>query len=115
MGVSVLYSDANWDGALTLVGGTGQKALNSIYVHTETAARYVQVFDAISTTEVVAGTALTLGTTEPRIQMNFPTADTSDQLYFDAAKFQNGIVIAATTATRGGTTGGTLNYTIEVA
>lgn len=107
-GVSVLYSDANWDGALALIGGAGQKALKSISVHTETATRFLQVFDAAATADV------TLGTTEPRLVIALASANDQVQRRFEGAKFQLGLVVAGTTTARGGTTGGTLNYTIEV-
>ena len=109
MAASVLYSDANWNGALALIGGEGPKWVRSIYAHSETADRYFQVFDAAATTDV------TLGTTEPRINIPLENTDDQVQLRFDGAKFQNGIVVAATTDSRGNTTGGTVNYTIEVA
>lgn len=109
MAYSVGYSDANWNGAATLLGGAGPKYLRSIHAHSETAGRYVQVFDASAVADV------TLGTTEPRLVLPLENIDDSVQRRFEGVKFQLGVVIAATTAARGDTTGGTLNYFVEVA
>ena len=109
MATSVLYSDAGWDGTRALIGGEGPKWVRSVYAHSETADRYFQVFDAAAVADV------TLGTTEPIINIPLENVDDNVQLRFDGAKFQLGIVVAATTDSRGSTAGGTVNYTIEVA
>lgn len=100
-------SDANWDGSATLVRA-GLVSVGSIYIHNENAAaRYLQVFNSAT----VAG--VTLGTTEPVINIPVPT-DGQVQLRFKGLRFDSGLVIALTTTSRGATTGGTGNYTIEI-
>lgn len=109
MSLSRIASDANWDGAATLVRA-GLVAVGSIYLHNENAAtRYVQLFNSAT----VAG--VTLGTTEPVMNIPVTTDGTFRHTFERPAQFDLGLVVAATTATRGATTGGTLNYTVEIA
>ena len=101
------YSDANWDGAATLVQGAGPKYIKRIFVDNENAAaRFLQVFNAAAVADV------TLGTTEPDINCRIPATDNRGidvEAWFDA-----GVVIAVTDSTRGATTSGTNNIFIGI-
>lgn len=108
MPIGTYYSDANWDGSLTLIR-SGPVIVGSIFIDNENAgARFLQVFNAAATGSV------TLGTTEPQINVRVPATDNRQLTFSGGIDFGLGCVIALTTATRGDTTGGTGNIFIEV-
>ena len=107
-GVRAYYSDANWDGAATLVRPGARPLVGYIFAHNENASsRYLQVFNAAAVADV------TLGTTEPVINAVI-TTDAQVTLDLDGVNFDLGLVIASTTTTRGATTGGAINIFIAL-
>lgn len=101
------YSDANWNGAATLVQGAGHKYIQTIFIDNEnSSARFLQVFNAAAVADV------TLGTTEPILNVRVPATDNRDVDVH--AWFQAGVVIALTDTTRGATTAGTGNIYIGI-
>ena len=108
MGYGRYYSDANWDGAATLVTGS-PVVIGSIFIDNENAAaRFLQVFNANAVADV------TLGTTEPQLNIRVPATDNRSVVLAVGADFDLGVVIALTTTTRGDTAGGTGNIFIEI-
>jgi hypothetical protein len=79
---------------------SGQTKLGTIYCYNSAGAvGYIQLFDANSPS------AVTLGTTKPKLSLGIPTAQASglDQSSVGIA-FQSGLVVAATTTATGATT-----------